>query len=268
MSIGRIIAWILLAIATIVLLYLTFPLHEGFDATNPETILKTDVTNFMTLANDTLCPCYEQLLDQMIDDSLPDSQKALPKSEQDPDQRRKAKAKAIHDLAQATVPVIRGFGNIKLPGLPAIDPNKVDSLVFSPQVTGLLFSCPSPTDPLQVPNNIGDYIKATTAVFLPKVNNIINNIEKSLTCPPKEGFFEKIDLSRTIETFTNQEAFDDVNNNPALQQQRIQALQKKIESLKGSIQTSIFIELDAKFKKLKDLKTRAESGQGSSNCSS
>jgi len=117
MSIGRTIAWILLAIAAIVLIYLVSPIHEGFESTNPETVLKTEVTNYMTLANDTLCTCYAQLLDQMIDDNLPDAQKALPKSEQDPDERNKAKAKAIHTLAQATVPIPRfpGFANIRLP---------------------------------------------------------------------------------------------------------------------------------------------------------
>jgi len=276
MSIGRYILWIItLCLGLMLLILITRKTIENFDdaATDSEVSLKQEITQYITLANDTLCPCYTQILSQMMDDELPESQKFLPPSDQDPDERHKAKATAITKLAQLTIPLIK---------LQPIDPTKVQTLKFSLETTGLLFPCPPPTDPLQVPNTIDSYIEATIKVFLPKLKTMKEKIEKSLSCK-KEGFSPIEESNEHFETSMDisvqkpyaeihtpsKEDFDDVNNDTSNSAKlaRIQALQLKVSILKKVLISNQFITLNLHYKDLMKLKQKAESGGISSNCS-
>lgn len=257
------------------LILITRKTIENFDdaATDSEVSLKQEITQYITLANDTLCPCYTQILSQMMDDELPESQKFLPPSDQDPDERHKAKATAITKLAQLTIPLIK---------LQPIDPTKVQTLKFSLETTGLLFPCPPPTDPLQVPNTIDSYIEATIKVFLPKLKTMKEKIEKTLSCK-KEGFSPIEESNEHFETSMDisvqkpyaeihtpsKEDFDDVNNDTSNSAKlaRIQALQLKVSILKKVLISNQFITLNLHYKDLMKLKQKAESGGISSNCS-
>jgi len=279
MSIGRYILWtITLCLGLMLIILVTRKTIENFDGnttinTNSEVNLKQEITQYVTLANDTLCPCYTQILNQMIEDELPDTQKYLPPSDQDPDERHKAKATAITKLAQLTIPLIK---------LQPIDPTKVETLNFSLETTGLLFPCPPPTDPLQVPNTIDSYIEATVKVFLPKLQEMKEKIEKSLSCK-KEGFSPIQEENEHFETSMDisvqkpyaevhtpsKEDFDDVNNDTSnsAKQARIQALQLKATILKNILLSNEFITLNLHYKDLMKLKQSAESRQVTSNCS-
>jgi hypothetical protein len=72
------------------------------------------------------------------------------------------------------------------------------------------------------------------------------NIEKSLSCPPKK-----------------KEKFQDktISNDSV-----IQSLQQKVETLNKALSSDVFINLSSYFKEMKVLKTKAESGNMSSNC--
>jgi hypothetical protein len=259
----RRILWGILITLGVLLLVLVFRKEiEGFDTPDPEAALRTEVNQYMTLANDTLCPCYSQILDQRITNNLPESQRDLSPSDQDPDERHKAKAKAITELANATIQPQR---------VQDIDPTKIGNLVYSYKTTGLLFPCPPPTDPMQIPNNIDAYITASAKVFLPILTDMKDKIEKSLSCPPKKEGFETTKyygLSDPVEGFTiPAEAFKDVSKDPELKKQRIQTLQAKILVLKKVLLSDIFIGLRSNYTTLMELKKRAESGQIQSNCS-
>jgi len=130
--------------------------------------------------------------------------------------------------------------------LSAIDPKKVQTLKYSQETTGFLFPCPPPIDAMNVPNNIDDYIIATSKAFLPKLTEMKTNIEKSLSCPPKK-----------------KEKFQDktISNDSV-----IQSLQQKVETLNKALSSDVFINLSSYFKEMKVLKTKAESGNMSSNC--
>ena len=265
----HVILWIIIILFGLYLIYLILlKTVEGFEE-NPTDIkekdLRQEITQYMTLANETLCPIYKQLLDQKIDDNLPDDQKILAVSDQDPDERHKAKAKAITDIAQSTMPMIPGpIGlKIRIP-LKPIEPSKVESLIFSVETTGLLFPCPPPTEPLQVPNNIDIIIKSTVDVFFPQIENMKKKIEESLSCPKKENTTEKY-TDYQMQYIT--EPFDDANADPNLAEQRIQVLQIKADVLKKALLDTTFIKFLATVKTLKELKAKAESGNGSTNCS-
>ena len=272
MTIERTILWIIVIVAGLLLIALCSKNYiEGFED-DPETLLKQEVNNYITSANDTLCPCYSQVLDQMITDNLSDSQKSLPASEQDPDERHKAKAKAIYELAITTIPTLPP---VQKPSfmIPPIKPNEVSSLQFSLQRTAFLFPCPPPTDPIQLPNNIGDYIVRSSIAFIPKLEKIKRNIESALSCKnknKKEGFQTSGDIQIhnyiNIQHTTN-EAFEDVANDDTLKQQRIQVLQIKADSLKKALSSEIFMRLQQLYKQVMEEKNKAESGQITSNCS-
>jgi hypothetical protein len=55
---------------------------------------------------------------------------------------------------------------------------------------------------------------------------------------------------------------------PALKQQRIQALQLKSDALKKGLINPLFISLIDKYNELKEIKRKAESGELKPNCSS
>jgi hypothetical protein len=155
------------------------------------------------------------------------------------------------------MPIMPGFSGRQL--LAPIDPSKVESLKFSFETTGFLFPCPPPTDALQVPNNIDVMINMTTMAFIPEIDSIKKKIEDSLSCPPKEKF---------INMTYNTEGFDDATADPALQEQRIQVLQIKADALKKAILEPQFVKFTTNVKILRELKAKAQSGQGSTNCSS
>ena len=270
MPIERTILWTIVIIAGLLLIALCSKQYvEGFED-DPETLLKQEVNNYITLVNDTLCPCYAQVLDQMITDNLPDSQKSLPASEQDPDERHKAKAKAIYELAMSTIPRMPPMNKPSFT-IPPIRPNEVESLTFSLNRTALLFPCPPPTDPIQLPNNIDEYILRSSTIFLPKLQKIKKNIETALSCK-KEGFrtsghIKKMTYTNTNTHYTSIEAFDDVVNDDSLKQQRIQVLQIKADILKKALSSEIFINLQALYKHVMEEKQKAENGKTNSNCS-
>ena len=58
-----------------------------------------------------------------------------------------------------------------------------------------------------------------------------------------------------------------VNDDPTLQIQRIQVLQIKLDALKKGLSSKEYLMLLDKFKELMELKSKAESGQLSPNCS-
>jgi len=277
--VGRVILWCIVITLGILLLVLLFRKEiEGFDTPDPEIVIRKEVNQYITLVNDILCPCYAQILDQKITDNLPDSQKALSASDQDPDERHKAKANAITDLANSTLnPPQR---------IKTITPSEVNNLEYSLEKTGLLFPCPPPTDPMLIPNNINLFIDATSKAFLPILDDIKKQIEKALSCPKKEGFVASntenlryasndsetsnkyYGLSDPIQGFTvPKETFADVNNDPALKQQRIQTLQAKADILKKVLLSESFITLSAHYATVIALKKKAESGKMQSNCS-
>ena len=262
----HIILWCLIICSGLYLLYLILSTFiEGFDdLTAPDTRekdLRKEVTQYITLANDTLCVAYKEILDQKIDEILPEAQRILPPSDQDPDERHKAKAKAISDIAQNTMPLMPGpIGLIKRQPLTPIKASEVENLVFSVEKTGFLFPCPPPKDPLQVPNNIDVMIRNTTAAFFPQIQAMKKKIEESLSCPKKEKFTDY-----NMEYIT--EGFDDAAADPALAEQRIQVLQIKADALKKVLVEPSFVSFISQVKSLREIKAKAESGQGSTNCS-
>lgn len=255
----HIILWTLIICSGLYLLYLVLSTVEGFNdiPDTREKDLKKEVTQYMTLANETLCVAYKQILDQKVEEYLSDDQKILSPSEQDPDERHKAKAQAISEIAQSTMPMIPGLN--KRQPLKPITPSEVINLVFSVEKTGFLFPCPPPKDPLQVPNNIDLMIKNTTEAFFPQINNIKKKIEESLSCPKKQNFTDYM-------TYTT-EGFDDAAKDPALAGQRIQVLQIKADALKKALVEPTFVSFISVVKTLRELKAKAESGTGSTNCS-
>lgn len=268
MATERTILWFIVIIAGLLLISLYCKEYvEGFQD-DPEAILKQEINNYITLANDTLCPCYSQVLDQMITDNLPLSQQTLPASQQDPNERRKAKANAIYTLAMSTIPTVPPFNLPSFTILP-INPKEVETLTFSLNKTGLLFPCPPPTDPIQLPNNIDEYILRSSLVFIPRLNQIKTNIENAMSCK-KEGFKTSGDIrEQTYMTnvYTTKEVFEDVANDDTLKQQRIQVLQIKANVLKKALLSETFLKFQALYKHVLTEKQKAESGQISSNCS-
>ena len=260
----RILLWGLVIYSGLYLLYLILCTIEEFDVTPPDTRekdLREEVTQYMTLANETLCVAYKEILDQKVGENLPDDQKALPASDQDPDERHKAKAKAISEIAQSTMPMMPGPTGLTIrQPLTPIKPSEVVNLVFSVEKTGFLFPCPPPKDPLQVPNNIDEMIRNTTAAFFPQIEAMKKKIEESLSCPKKQKFTD----------YTMQyssEGFDDAAKDPALAEQRIQVLKIKATALKKVLVEPKFVSFISHVKTLRELKAGAESGQGSTNCS-
>ena len=245
MTILYAVLWFFVIVFGTNLLYIVYNRYEEGFEDNVKQELITEINNYMTLANDIICPAYQGILDEKINDYLPESQKALSASDQDPDERHKAKALAIHVIAQDTMP-IHPITKKPFP-LPAIDPTKVQTLKYSPETTGFLFPCPPPTDPMNVPNNIDEYILATSKAILPTLIDMKKNIEKSLSCPPpktKEKFQDKAISNDSV----------------------IQSLQQKAATLNKALSSDVFISLSSYFKELKELKTKAESGSVTSNC--
>jgi len=261
----HILLWGLIICSGLYLLYLVLSTTlEGFDGTPPDTReeeLRKEVTQYITLANETLCVAYKEILDQKVAENLPDDQKALPASDQDPDERHKAKARAISDIAQSTMPMMPGpNGLTRRQPLTPIAPSEVENLVFSVEKTGFLFPCPPPKDPLQVPNTIDIMIRNTTAAFFPQIDSMKKKIEKSLSCTKKEKYSDY-----TMQYTT--EGFEDASADPALAEQRIQVLQIKADALKKVLVEPNFVAFISHVKALKEIKAKAESGQGSTNCS-
>jgi hypothetical protein len=257
-----VILWLLIFLSGLYLIFLVVSTTlEGFDGNIPTTKekdLKDEITQYMTLANDTICVAYKEVLNQIIDKNLPEDQKSLSVSDQDPDIRQRVKAEAISEIAQLTMPMMPPFGK-KIP-LKPIEPGKVGSLVFSVETTGFLFPCPPPKDPLQVPNNIDQLILKTTDALFPKIIEMKNEIEKALSCPQKFTNY-----TPKMKYLT--EGFEDANADPELAEQRIQVLQIKATALKKAINNPTFITFSSHIKTLKEIKAKAESGQGSTNCS-
>ena len=123
---------------------------------------------------------------------------------------------------------------------------------------------------MQIPNNIDAFINGTIQVFLPILTDMKDKIEKSLSCSKSEGFETNryYGLSDPIEGYNiPKEAFQDVNNDAALKQQRIQTLQVKAHILKKVLGSKPFISFVTHYTTLMKLKNQFESGQMQSNCS-
>jgi uncharacterized protein YlaN (UPF0358 family) len=225
------ILWLLIILSGLYLLYLIVVV-EGFESIpseldTKEDSLRKEITSQVTILNENLCPIYKTVLDAKIDEYM---QK---QSEINDDQRKalRCKAKAI---AKASM---------------------------TKDTEGLLFPCPPPTDPIDIPNNIDTYIINTSIIFTLFVIKTKKTIEASLSKCTKERFEDKEDDCPSPKNVG-------VNNDPELQKQRIQALELKLSALKKGLNSKEYLLLLDNYKELTELKAKAESGQLTPNCSS
>jgi hypothetical protein len=69
-----VILWLLIFLSGLYLIFLVVSnTIEGFDGNIPDTKekdLKDEITQYMTLANDTICVAYKEVLNQIIDKNL------------------------------------------------------------------------------------------------------------------------------------------------------------------------------------------------------
>jgi len=232
MYIYRIILWFLITLFSLNLIYLILKKTEGFEDADPETALKTQVNTQITQANDVLCPIYKELLQNRMDNILVDKENNVAN-------KCNAKSQALESLNKDT--------------------------------NNLLFVCPPPTDPMLVPNNIDKYIEKTSILFNSFLDTTKQNIEKSLSCQPKKEGFEDIPDDSTcaaVVATAKPNTLEAKKEDPALKQQRIQALQLKSDALKKGLINPLFISLIDKYNELKEIKRKAESGELKPNCSS
>jgi hypothetical protein len=237
MYIYRIILWFLITLFSLNLIYLILKKTEGFQDADPEQTLKTEVNGLVTRANDTLCPIYKELLQNRVDANLTNKESNIAN-------KCLAKSKAIESINKET--------------------------------NNLLFPCPPPTDPMLVPNNIDQYIEKTTLLLNNFLDSLKKSIQESLSCPKKEGFQDGSDMPddsqcAAVNAAAKKEevkAQEVKMEDPALKQQRIQALQLKSDALKKGLINPLFISLIDKYNELKEIKRKAESGELKPNCSS
>jgi hypothetical protein len=225
------ILWLLIILSGLYLLYLVV-IVEGFetipsDLDIKEEGLRKEINSQITLLNENLCPIYKAVLDARTDAYI-EKQPEINDSEK---KAFRCKARAI---AMASM--------------------KKDA-------QDLLFQCPPYTEPMDVPNNIDNYIINTSIIFTVFVIESKKKIEESLSKCTKEGFEDKDDECPSPKNAG-------VNNDPELQKQRIQALELKLSALKKGLNSKEYILLLDNYKELTTLKAKAESGQLTPNCSS
>lgn len=206
---------------------------EGFDVIPSELDVKEDalrneINSQITLLNENLCPIYKSIIDTKTDSYIDENNKDNENEDEKKAFRCKARAMAKSSL-------------------------KTDT-------QNLLFPCPPYTEPMDVPNNIDTYIINTSIVFTVFVIETKKKIEGSLSKCTKEGFEDKEDECPAPKA--------NVNNDPGLQKQRIQALELKLSALKRGLNSKEYILLLDNYKELTALKAKAESGNLSPNCPS
>jgi len=260
---------------------------EGFEDTDSESTLKAEVNTQITQVNDILCPIYKELVnnraDKIIDEhdqkieevyksplyklASSENQKAFrdknPKiysmsKEQQLAFKCKAKSQAIQSINDDTTydnsPPIR---------------KKISN-------SSLLFPCPAYNDPASVPNNVDQYIQQTCGVYIQFLKEVKDKIEKALSCRegfegqpqtdlPDDGQCAPIVAAAKAEAGKSEA---DKAKDAALKQQRIQALQLKSDALKRALKAPLFLSLIDKYNELKEIKSKAESGQLKPSCAS
>jgi len=226
------ILWLLIILSGLYLLYLIVVV-EGFETIpseldTNEDTLRKEINSQITLLNENLCPIYKAVLDARIDAYI----EKHPEINDDEKKAFRCKAKAI---AKASI--------------------KKDA-------QGLLFQCPPYTEAMDVPNNVDAYIINTSIIFTVFVIESKKKIEESLSKCTKERFEDKEDEECPAPKNA------DVNNDPELQKQRIQALELKLSALKKGLNSKEYTLLLDNYKELTTLKAKAESGQLTPNCSS
>lgn len=239
MAILHTLLWIFVIVFGINLLYKTYKSIEAFDdavaTEDKEATLTKEINKYITLSNDVICEVQKQAVDEKIEKKLAD----LGYEDKPPEQVN---------------PRIR---------------NAVNMLILKEVINdakGFLFPCPTPTDPVQIPNNIEQYIAGSSIAFLPKLVDTLKEIQKKTSCPKQSVTRPERESFIDAATDPAKDPTTAISNDPELKKQRIQALQIKIDSFNRGFASKEFQKFYMIFLTLKELKKKAESGGMSSNC--
>jgi hypothetical protein len=285
----RIILWSLIIVSGLYLLCITTV--EGFEGGPSELdikeeALRNEIISQVTLLNDKLCPIYKSVVDIRTDTYIGDFDSTIEKS------REKSDNNQSNSLYYMTNPFRVGYTGKRFaypdPRLQS-ERNTGEQKGFKcrakaeaihsikSDTQGLLFPCPPPAEPMDIPNNVDAYIVNTSIIFILFAAETKKKIEDSLSkACTNQGFVDsgKQPIQQTPPKPQTPPEEDEcapkkkkiVNDDPTLQIQRIQVLQIKLDALKKGLSSKEYLMLLDKFKELMELKSKAESGQLAPNC--
>ena len=297
MSINRILLWLLLAIATLNLIYMILKKTERFEDVDAEITLKNQINAQITKFNDAFCPIYTELLNNRLDKIIDDHDNKLDEFYKSgiykllgPEKQKIYKLEHPKTSEMTKEQQLAFKCNAKSQALQSIKDDTMYETSTNPINIGpirkkisdssLLFPCPAYNDPILVPNDIDRYIEQTSKVYIQFINEVKTKIEDALSC--KQGFMNppqsntpddsacasiveaKAEAKKIEAGKTEAEKANDAN----LKLQRIQALQLKTNALQKAFANPLFISLVDKYNELKEIKRKAENGELKPNCSS
>jgi hypothetical protein len=247
------ILWIVLIGLAILWAYKYKKLIEGFQDTleEQETQLTNEITGAVTKISETLCPIIKETLEKLQSDLMSEEEQRKGIEKLSPERRQQIEDGALHQMKMASM---------------GMSPDK---LLVSKELKGLLFPCPPPTDPNEIPVDIGLYILGTAKVCGPIATEIKATVAKSRECPKTEPKKEAFEANTQLSfQFTTKEAFEDVaaSTDPAVQQARITTLKLKLLGIKNAFADPTVIQMVADYKEIKEIKQQAESGSLTPNC--
>jgi hypothetical protein len=230
------ILWIVLIGLAIVWAYKYTKLIQGFQdpPQDEEKQLTEQVTAAMTQVSELLCPILKDVLEKKTSDLMTDEEEEKGFAALDSQRKGQLQAEALQNFRVATL--------------------------------GLVFPCPPPTNTLEIPMNIQNYIIATARACLPTVAEIKENTAKARSCPPtKEGFELNIPIALQHST---QEAYQDIVSaqNELIRKNRILGLQTKLQGIKDGLLNPSTVQLTTDYKEVKQMKAEAEAGTLTPNC--
>ena len=246
----RPLLWGFLLIASFVWIYKYTQMIQGFEdgPVDEEKMLRDELTTAMTTVSEILCPVIKETLVKLQNDLLTEEEK-MKEFETLPSERKaQVEQAALHQMKMASMGMSQ------------------DKLLVSKDIKGLLFPCPPPSNPLEIPINIKDYILGTCRVCGPILKQIKDEIAKARSCPPKKEKFEpKIPI---YIDHTTKEAFEDIekSEDPKIKEARILSFKVKLQGIQDALKNPIVIALAADYKEIKDLKAQAEDGSLTPNC--
>ncbi len=139
------------------------------------------------------------------------------------------------------------------------------------EAQGPLFSCPPPTDPLQLPADIDKRIERTLQFFEKKLREMKKKVEDALTtCPSAEGFQDSPDLTQTPTCCVSAQTPLGVKSIVLTEEDKKRILEQRLQILSNLMQQQKIVELFAKVKadadELRRVKQKAEAGELKPNC--
>jgi hypothetical protein len=247
----RTIVWIFLIGLAVIWAYKYTQLIQAFEdqSADEEKKIQEELTTAMTSVSEMMCPMQKEVIQKLMEDEVSE------------EENNKG---GIENVSQQRRQELQSIATRKL-ALESVGISSEKAMLVPPNFKGLVFPCPPPSNPQEIPVNIKDYMLGTARGCAPTVAKIKEDVAKARECPKMEKFTATIPV---YINHTTKEAYEDIAKiqEEIMKKTRIVALQAKLRGIKEAMMDPLYQQTVLDYKEVKRLKDEAEKGTLTPNC--